>query len=68
MIKLLQLTDPKTVIFDPATGRRVPLDGIRVETRQPFWRRRIIEGSMVEASPAPQAQDVIAPPLFTTEV
>lgn len=47
--KLIILADPKAVIFDPATGKRVPPEGLRVNTRDPFWRRRLKEGSMIDA-------------------
>lgn len=62
--KLLILADPKAVIFDPATGKRVPPEGLRVNTRDPFWRRRLKEGSMIEA---PAAAPAAAPHKPTTE-
>ncbi len=52
MKKRLILANPKTVIFDPKTGHRVPAEGIVVDTSQPFWRRRLKERSMIEAPPA----------------
>ena len=55
MKKRLILTDPKTVILDPATRLRVPPEGIDADPRMDFWRRRIREGSMIEG-PAPAAK------------
>lgn len=54
MKKRLLLTDPKLVIYDPATGQRVPPEGILADPRADFWHRRLREGDMVVA-PAPAA-------------
>lgn len=53
MKKRLILTDPKTVIRDPATRLRVPLEGIDTDPRMDFWRRRIREGSMIDSGDVP---------------
>ena len=47
------LTDHSLVIFIPDSRplRRVPPEGVTVDTRLPFWRRRLKEGSMVVATP-----------------
>lgn len=55
MKKRLLLTDPKLVSYDPATGLRVPPEGILADPRSTFWRRRIRDKSMIEAPPAAPA-------------
>lgn len=42
---------PDLVIRNPATGARVPLEGIVVDENEPFWARRLIEGSMTAEEP-----------------
>lgn len=49
MIKLAP-TNPSLVILHPKTRKRVPMTGVQVDPRDPFWRRRLKEGSMVEVS------------------
>ena len=54
MKKRLILTNPESVIYDPDARppRRVPAEGVLVDTSKPFWRRRMKDGDMREAPPA----------------
>lgn len=56
--KLLKPASPDLVIRDPKTGARVPADGIIVDDRLPFWRRRLLEGSMIDDSSSPPAMPI----------
>lgn len=68
MKKRLLLTDPKLVIYDPATGQRVPPEGILADPRADFWHRRLREGDMVVApAPAPAAPKLAKPRHLMTE-
>lgn len=63
-MKLMKPATDLLVIHDPRTGKRVPMEGIVVDERDPFWRRRVAEKSMTaEAVPpkAPKAPKVAAP-------
>lgn len=51
-MKIKPIND-KLVITDPETLKRVPPEGVDVDVRKPFWRRRLAEGSMVEDKPTP---------------
>jgi len=55
MKTLLIPADPSLVIYDPATRKRVTMDGVRVDARSPFWRRLVTRARMVapEVDPAP---------------
>lgn len=58
-MKHLKPARPDLVIYDPRTRKQVPLAGITVNERAPFWARRLVEGSMVvvdvPATPSPKA-------------
>lgn len=60
--KLLKPSAPHLVILDPLTRERVPVDGVIVDDRNPFWRRRLREGSMVDDSKSPPTVPVGAAP------
>lgn len=65
MKKHLILALPDQVISYPPNGKKVPPEGVHVDMRGAqgsFWRRRLMEGSMVEA-PAPLL-DTGGAPLF----
>lgn len=49
------------VIHDPKTGKRVPMSGVLVDIREPFWRRRLkLDKSMVEAPVEPTRNNIEA--------
>lgn len=52
----LLLASPELVIKDPATGLRVPAEGILVDARATFWLRRLKQGSMVVAAVAAESK------------
>lgn len=54
-MKLLKPVTPELVIHDPKTHKRVPMNGIVVDERDPFWARRIREKSMKAEDVQPKA-------------
>jgi hypothetical protein len=54
MIQRLKPIRPDLVIYDPDARppRRVPADGLDLDTSRTFWRRRIKDGEMVVVEPA----------------
>lgn len=64
-MKLMKPANDLLVIHDPRTGKRVPMEGVVVDERDPFWRRRLAEKSMTaEAAPpkAPKLKSAAAVP------
>ena len=61
MKKRLLLTDPKLVIYDPATGQREPPEGILADPRSTFWRRRIRIASILFRCRRPSSQNRVLP-------
>lgn len=50
---LLKPINAEIVILNPKTRERVPMGGIVVNERDPFWRRRLAEQSMTAEVPPP---------------
>jgi hypothetical protein len=52
MIMVLKPTVPGVTVRDPSTGKALPDEG-RAVVMTTFWRRRLKDGSVVEALPEP---------------
>lgn len=61
-MKLMKPATDLLVIHDPRTGKRVPMEGIVVDERDPFWRRRLAEKSMTAEAVPPKAPKVASAP------
>lgn len=51
---------PDLVIFDPKTGKRMPMEGLMVDARDAFWLRRLRDldvAPAVDPAPAPRTRN-----------